>query len=266
MPASLGYVIYRMLTRLPSRMVRRSPRSSASRSRNFADRSSRGTWVSRSCFARATTIAARCRCSALCQRVTIEVPRAAAAQKAILRRSSAICSTTHRQMAASPLGGPRTAVNCHSLGGNRSARLRAIGSVLGKRHCASVLPSSTDVRHDRIVVHAELSQSRMSTVPIRQHTIDGLLRRAAEYEGMAARATTMAAASSLRRLADRIRDMARERVAALTFRPGELAPVEGRYRQFNIFGSRTETAVHVQRGEPLPAAPRNFTWRLHEES
>lgn len=106
----------------------------------------------------------------------------------------------------------------------------------------------------------------MSAIPFRKQTIDDLLRRAAEYEEMASRATTIAVASALRRLAARFREMARQRISALTFRPGELALLDGRYQQLNIFGTRTGTTVHAQRGEPLPAAPRNFTWRLDAES
>lgn len=81
---------------------------------------------------------------------------------------------------------------------------------------------------------------------------------------MAASATTAAAASALRLLAARFQSMARQRAAALSFQPGERAPVEGCYLQFNIFGSQTGTMVNVQRDAPLPAAPRNFTWRLDD--
>jgi hypothetical protein len=127
----------------------------------------------------------------------------------------------------------------------------------------SLLPN---VGHDRIEVPAEPYERPMSTVPAGQQTIDGLLDRATECEAMAARATTTAAASALRRQAARFREMARQLVTTLAFPPGEPAPLAGRYQQLNIFGSRTATTVHVQRGEPLPAAPRSFTWRLLEES
>ena len=43
--------------------------------------------------------------------------------------------------------------------------------------------------------------------------------------------------------------------------PGSHAPATGHYEELNVFGMRTGKVEHVQEGEPLPIAPRGFTWR-----
>jgi len=44
--------------------------------------------------------------------------------------------------------------------------------------------------------------------------------------------------------------------------PGEPAPVSGVYRLFNVLGTRTQIQTHIERGSPLPDAPRGFGWQL----
>ena len=39
------------------------------------------------------------------------------------------------------------------------------------------------------------------------------------------------------------------------------APATGHYEELNVFGSHTGKTAHVTEGEPLPGAPRGFTWR-----
>ena len=46
--------------------------------------------------------------------------------------------------------------------------------------------------------------------------------------------------------------------------PGTRAPVGGVYEQRNVLGAPTGEQVAMAPGEPLPAAPRGFTWRLVE--
>jgi len=44
--------------------------------------------------------------------------------------------------------------------------------------------------------------------------------------------------------------------------PGEPASHSGPYELLNVFGSPTGVVVtHAKEGEPLPIAPRGFTWR-----
>ena len=43
--------------------------------------------------------------------------------------------------------------------------------------------------------------------------------------------------------------------------PGDEAPHTGHYEELSVLGARTGRTVHVQEGEPLPAAPRGFKWR-----
>ena len=43
--------------------------------------------------------------------------------------------------------------------------------------------------------------------------------------------------------------------------PGARAPTTANYEELNVFGSPTGAIVHVHEGDPLPAAPRSFTWR-----
>jgi hypothetical protein len=47
--------------------------------------------------------------------------------------------------------------------------------------------------------------------------------------------------------------------------PGEPAPERGHYESLNIFGSPAGDSVHLEKGEPLPALPRGYTWRRAEE-
>jgi hypothetical protein len=47
--------------------------------------------------------------------------------------------------------------------------------------------------------------------------------------------------------------------------PGAHAPVTGLYEELNVFGSPTRKVEHVQEGERLPRAPRDFSWRQVEE-
>ncbi len=49
---------------------------------------------------------------------------------------------------------------------------------------------------------------------------------------------------------------------ALDHSPGDLAPETGHYEEHNIFGTPSGRIVHANEGEPLPFAPRGFTWRL----
>jgi hypothetical protein len=43
--------------------------------------------------------------------------------------------------------------------------------------------------------------------------------------------------------------------------PGDPAPETGRYEEYDVPGNPTGRIVHVNEGEPLPVAPRGFTWR-----
>jgi hypothetical protein len=49
-------------------------------------------------------------------------------------------------------------------------------------------------------------------------------------------------------------------------KPGDRAPVTGPYEELNIFGTHTGTVYSAEQGEPLPAAPRGFTWRRTDEA
>jgi hypothetical protein len=48
--------------------------------------------------------------------------------------------------------------------------------------------------------------------------------------------------------------------------PGDAAPTDGAYCLLNVFGSMTGVVARVPRGNPLPEAPRGFTWRLAREA
>jgi hypothetical protein len=106
-----------------------------------------------------------------------------------------------------------------------------------------------------------LTTKRISAADVQQ-----LLRRAAELEAMAADAvTTTHTKEALLRLAARYRTAASPpaaRDAPVTQHPGEMARMGGLYKQLNIFGTPTGATVRAKQGEPLPAAPRGFTWRL----
>ena len=42
--------------------------------------------------------------------------------------------------------------------------------------------------------------------------------------------------------------------------PGEAAPATAIYEQRNVFGTPTGVRVEVARGDPLPLAPRGYSW------
>ena len=46
------------------------------------------------------------------------------------------------------------------------------------------------------------------------------------------------------------------------YAPNDNAPASGRYELLNIFGTPTDEGVSVSEGEPLPAAPLGYSWRL----
>jgi hypothetical protein len=117
----------------------------------------------------------------------------------------------------------------------------------------------------------------MSKKPLSLYTVQELLLRAAEFDGMAASAGTTSARALLQRLAARFRVMAARRAAdpsALgqqsdagadpmpVHLPGESASWEGSYQEVNVFGTPTGQTVRARRGDSLPAAPRGYTWRL----
>jgi len=43
---------------------------------------------------------------------------------------------------------------------------------------------------------------------------------------------------------------------------GAPAPASGSYEQHNVFGRATGHRIAVTQGQPLPALPRGFAWRL----
>jgi hypothetical protein len=47
---------------------------------------------------------------------------------------------------------------------------------------------------------------------------------------------------------------------------GDSAPATGKYELLNLFGSRTGMTEQVVEGEPLPKAPRGYTWRRIERN
>ena len=51
-------------------------------------------------------------------------------------------------------------------------------------------------------------------------------------------------------------------MASTEHKPGDPVPVTGHYEELNVFGSPTGKVHHATEGEPLPDAPRGFTWRL----
>ena len=54
------------------------------------------------------------------------------------------------------------------------------------------------------------------------------------------------------------------RVPMAEYPPGARAPLSGVYELRNVLGSPTGERTAVARGDPLPAAPRGFTWQLLE--
>jgi hypothetical protein len=120
----------------------------------------------------------------------------------------------------------------------------------------------------------------MSKKPLSLYSVQELLLRAAEFDEMAASARTTSARQSLERLAARFRVMAAGRAADPSaidrqtdaapdpmpvHLPGESASWEGAYQEVNVFVTPTGQIVRARRGEPLPAAPRGYTWRLASE-
>ena len=57
-------------------------------------------------------------------------------------------------------------------------------------------------------------------------------------------------------------ERASDRYDAPDFRAGTPAPASGSYEQHNVFGRATGHLVTVAQGQPLPALPRGFAWRL----
>jgi hypothetical protein len=51
-------------------------------------------------------------------------------------------------------------------------------------------------------------------------------------------------------------------MTAREYPPGIQAPVGGTFEQRSVLGSPTGVRVTVARGEPLPNAPRGFTWSI----
>jgi hypothetical protein len=45
------------------------------------------------------------------------------------------------------------------------------------------------------------------------------------------------------------------------FKPGEPAPATGAYEEHNVFGTPTGNRIDVNKGDPMPPAPRSFTWQ-----
>ena len=43
--------------------------------------------------------------------------------------------------------------------------------------------------------------------------------------------------------------------------PGDRAPATAHYEELSVFGTQTVPLSMSAIGEPLPAAPRSFTWR-----
>jgi hypothetical protein len=47
----------------------------------------------------------------------------------------------------------------------------------------------------------------------------------------------------------------------LDLKPGAPAPATGTYEKRNVFGTPTGNRINVNNGDPMPPAPRGFTWR-----
>ena len=86
-------------------------------------------------------------------------------------------------------------------------------------------------------------------------------------------ATTLEVRQSLEGLATRYRALAAARAEqqpataadnGIVRHPGDPALHAGVYHQLNIFGTPTGATFEATRGQPLPDAPRNHTWRLAE--
>jgi hypothetical protein len=98
--------------------------------------------------------------------------------------------------------------------------------------------------------------------PLGELSIEQLLHRVADYDAMAATATSLQTVAALYRLAERFRALARQRAVALNHLPGVEVHVGGTYQLLNIFGTPDGQTVTLRDGEPLPQAPHGFVWRL----
>src|ERR1700759_2656359 len=89
---------------------------------------------------------------------------------------------------------------------------------------------------------------------------------AAEFDAMAASASTQEAKQALERLAARFRVSVAGRGAASPpngpVKPGMSGPPAGVLDVRSIFGTWTGDIVRVRQGELLPRAPREFSWHL----
>jgi hypothetical protein len=52
----------------------------------------------------------------------------------------------------------------------------------------------------------------------------------------------------------------------LDLKPSEQAPATGTYEEHNVFGTPTGHRINVSTGDPMPPAPRGFTWRRVQSS
>jgi len=50
-------------------------------------------------------------------------------------------------------------------------------------------------------------------------------------------------------------------MAFTEYQPGDRAPGAGEFEELNVFGTPTGRIVTVAKDDPLPGAPRAFTWR-----
>lgn len=114
----------------------------------------------------------------------------------------------------------------------------------------------------------------MARRPLAELTLPQLLERVSELEAMAATATTVPVKTALEKLASRFLALADRRAAEMSDRapppdegphatqqwPGEPALRSGRFRLLNVFGRALQETTHLERGEPIPPAPRGFTW------
>jgi hypothetical protein len=91
--------------------------------------------------------------------------------------------------------------------------------------------------------------------PLGKLTIEQLLHRVAEYDAMAATATSLQTVAALHRLAERFRALARQRAATVDHLPGVAVRVGGTYQLLNIFGTPDGQAVTLREGEPHPKPP-----------
>lgn len=85
-----------------------------------------------------------------------------------------------------------------------------------------------------------------------------MLDIAADYDRLAKKSEEVGAPTGRERQTDAPgRPMSNEE----QHQPGDRAPATAHYEELNVFGTQTGAVVHVREGDPLPAAPRSFTWR-----